>query len=81
MQEPKVMQQISMNLDNNVDHLLVMVKLALPQAVRSPGTAPAEFPVEEESRVGLGTHQVRELLDRWWVAAPPVPEWWSVVEV
>ena len=81
VREAKVTQQIFMKLGDHVDHLLVMVKLAFPEAVWSPGTAPAEFPVVEPSRVGLATHHARELLDRWWAGAPRVPEWWSEAEV
>ena len=55
--------------------------LLLSRLLLHPPPPPPEFPVEA-SRVALGTHQVRELLDRWWAAAPAaVPEWWSVEEV
>ena len=70
-----------MALGDHVDYLLVMMQLALPHAVWPLGSAPRAFPVVEASRVALGAHQVRELLDCWWAAAPPVPEWWSVGEV
>ena len=64
-------------LGDHADHLPVLVKLALPQTMWPLGSAPPEFPAVEASRVVLGTHQVRELLDRWWVAAPLAPDSFS----
>ena len=73
VREVKVMQQISMNLGNHVDHLPVMVKLGFPQTVWSPRSAPPEFP----SR-GSWDAPSQMVADSWWVAAPLAPKWWSV---